>query len=324
MVQIVKQPDALLGWMGALGDQTRLRLLRLLEARELGVAELCEVVQLPQSNVSRHLKVLGDEGWVKSRRHGTVHLYRGAVSEVDPAARKLWTVAREQTETWPAVKQDQLRLTRRLTEKRHAGEAFFAGAAGEWDKIRDEYYGQGFARQTMLAMLEGDAVVADLGCGTGSIAAQIAPWVGKVIGVDNSAAMLKAAGKRTAELANVELRRGELTAAPIESASCDVALLLLVLSYVADAKAVIGEMGRILKAGGRAIVVDLLPHDREDFRVKMGQQVLGFEIDSVKRMTAEAGMKVTRGLELAPEAGAKGPNLFLVSCQKSDGNGSRN
>jgi ArsR family transcriptional regulator len=317
MVQTARQqPDALLGWMGALGDQTRLRLLRLLEGRELGVAELCEVVQLPQSNVSRHLKVLGEEGWVKSRRQGTVHLYRAAVTEVDPAARKLWTVAREQTETWPVVKQDQLRLTRRLAEKRQASEAFFAGAAGEWDKLRDEYYGRAFARQAMLALLDDSAVVADLGCGTGSIAARIAPWVAKVIGVDSSAAMLKAAGKRTAELANVELRRGELTAAPIESALCDVALLMLVLSYVSDARRVIGEMGRILKPGGRAIVVDLLSHDREDFRLKMGQQVLGFDLVRVKAMMEESGLKVRRAVELTPEAGVKGPNLFLISGMK--------
>ena len=79
MVQVIKQPEALLGWMGALGDQTRLRLLRLLEGRELGVAELCEVVQLPQSNVSRHLKVLGDEGWVsgvaKTESQGQVNMH---------------------------------------------------------------------------------------------------------------------------------------------------------------------------------------------------------------------------------------------------------
>jgi ubiquinone/menaquinone biosynthesis C-methylase UbiE/DNA-binding transcriptional ArsR family regulator len=317
MVQVAKQPDALLGWMGALGDQTRLRLLRLLEGRELGVAELCEVVQLPQSNVSRHLKVLGDEGWVKSRRQGTVHLYRAAVSEVDPAARKLWGVAREQTELWPAVKQDQIRLTRRLAEKRQASEAFFAGAAGEWDKIREEYYGKAFAQQAMLAMLDDQAVVADLGCGTGAIAAHVAPWVAKVIGVDSSAAMLKAAGKRTTELPNVELRRGELTAAPIESASCDVAMLMLVLSYVSDVRGVIGEMARVLKSGGRAVVVDLMEHDREDFRVKMGQAVLGFEIGRIRGMMEEAGVKVRRAVELAPEAGVKGPNLFLASGVKT-------
>jgi ArsR family transcriptional regulator len=317
MVQTARKPEALLGWMGALADATRLRLLRLLEGQELGVAELCEVVQLPQSNVSRHLKVLGDEGWVKSRRQGTVHLYRAAVTEAEAAARKLWMVAREQTETWPAVKQDQLRLTRRLSERRQASEAFFAGAAGQWDKLRDEFYGRAFSQQAMLALLAEDAVVADLGCGTGSIAAQIGPWVGKVIGVDSSGEMLKAAGRRTARLKNVELRRGELSAVPIESASCDAAFLVLVMSYVADARLVLGEMARILKPGGRAVVIDLLPHDREDFRLKMGQLVLGFEVERVKGMMEEVGMRVGRAIELSPEAEAKGPGLFLVSGTKN-------
>jgi ArsR family transcriptional regulator len=320
MVKIARQPEVLLGWMGALADPTRLRLLRLLEQNELGVAELCDVVQLPQSNVSRHLKVLGDEGWVKSRRQGTVHLYRAAVGEVDPAARKLWMVAREQTEGWAAVRQDQLRLTRRLSEKRQASEVFFAGAAGQWDKLREEYYGRAFAQQATLALLADDAVVADLGCGTGSIAAQVGPWVRKVIGVDSSATMLKAAGRRTAGLENVELRRGELTAVPIESGTCDAAFLVLVLSYVVDARPVLGEMSRILKAGGRAVVVDLLPHDREDFRLKMGQQVLGLEMGRVKGMMEEVGMKVGRAVELGAEAEVKGPGLFLVAGGR-DGNG---
>src|SRR3954471_15915964 len=117
MVTAAAQPDALLGWMECLSDPTRLRLLRLLERHELGVAELCDVTQSPQSTVSRHLKVLGDGAWVRSRRQGTNRLYRLMLDELDAAARKLWIVAREQTDAWPAVKQDRLRLDRLLTAK---------------------------------------------------------------------------------------------------------------------------------------------------------------------------------------------------------------
>src|SRR5437588_4514830 len=83
-------PDALLGWMESLGDPTRLRLLRLVERHELGVVELCDVLQLPQSTVSRHLKVLSDQGWARSRRQGTTNLYRTILDELDVTARKLW------------------------------------------------------------------------------------------------------------------------------------------------------------------------------------------------------------------------------------------
>src|SRR6185503_870993 len=134
-----RRPDALLGWMDALADETRLRLLRLLERHELGVAELVHVLQLPQSTVSRHLKVLSDEGWLTSRGQRTANLYR--MEMADPAARKLWQLARDQTEGWATVSQDQLRLTRLLAQRRPEAQAFFAGAAGQWDKLRDELYG---------------------------------------------------------------------------------------------------------------------------------------------------------------------------------------
>jgi len=130
-----RQPDALLGWMESLADPTRLRLLRLLERHELGVAELCDVLQLPQSTVSRHLKILADQAWLRSRALRTTNLYRMDLAEVDPAARRLWTLTREQTDDWATIAQDQLRLTRRLAE-RQPSQGFFAGAAGRWDRLR--------------------------------------------------------------------------------------------------------------------------------------------------------------------------------------------
>src|SRR6476659_4380442 len=107
--------DDLLGWMDSLADATRLRLLRLLERHELGVAELCDILQLPQSTVSRHLKVLADQGWVRPRRQGTTHLYRMTLDEPNGSQppsppRRLWLLTREQSDNWAAVHQDELRL----------------------------------------------------------------------------------------------------------------------------------------------------------------------------------------------------------------------
>src|SRR5688500_12117630 len=118
----LRHPESLMGWMESLADTTRLRLLRLLERHELGVAELCDVLQLPQSTVSRHLKVLSDQGWVASRGQRTTNLYRMEVAEA--AARKLWQLAREQTEAWATVSQDQARLTRLLAARQPAAQAF--------------------------------------------------------------------------------------------------------------------------------------------------------------------------------------------------------
>jgi ArsR family transcriptional regulator len=306
-----RQPEALLGWMESLGDATRLRLLRLLERHELGVAELCHVLQLPQSTVSRHLKVLADQGWLASRGQRTTNLYR--METADAAARKLWQLARDQTDGWATVSQDQLRLTRLLADRQPAAQAFFAGAAGQWDRLRDELYGRAFAQEALLALLPPGWTVADLGCGTGQTAAALAPHVRRVIAVDQSAAMLKAAKKRTAALGNVEVRQGSLEALPLDAASCDGALLLLALTYVADPAAAVREAARILRPGGRLVVVDLLRHDRDDFRRDMGQVRLGFDLDELPKIIGEAGLGDARARALAPEARAKGPALVLAT-----------
>ena len=166
-VAVAHLPEAL-RWMESLADATRLRLLRLLERHELGVAELCDVLQLPQSTVSRHLKVLSDQAWLRSRPQRTTNLYRMDLGELDPAARRLWTLTREQTDDWATVAQDQLRLTRRLAE-RQPSQGFFAGAAGRWDRLREELYGKTFTQEAFLGLLPAEWIVADLGCGTGQV-----------------------------------------------------------------------------------------------------------------------------------------------------------
>ena len=303
--------------MESLADPTRLRLLRLLERHELGVAELCDVLQLPQSTVSRHLKVLGDQKWVRSRRQGTNNLYRTLIDELDPGAKKLWSVARDQTDPWAAIRQDRLRLERLLAAKQENGQAFFAGAAGEWDRLRGELYGRHFSESAVLALLPPDMVVADLGCGTGPVMERIAPFVARVIGIDNSPAMLKAARKRLERHDNTDLRKGDLSAVPIDDASVDAAMLILALTYVADPAVVVRELARILKPGGRAVLVDLLPHDREDFRRQLGQTRLGFDPGECEQLLLESGLTRVALRPLAPEPAAKGPALFLATAARA-------
>lgn len=316
MIKSARHPEPLVAWMQSLADRTRLRLLHLLERHELGVVDLCDILQMPQSTVSRHLKVLSDQQWLRNRREGTNHLYRMILDELDPSARKLWLLGREQTEGWPTVQQDQMRLARVLRERQTDSQSFFNTAASQWDKLRNELYGEASSTAALLAMLPSNWVVADLGCGTGWASASLAPNVRQVIGVDSSAAMLKSARKRTSDLSNVDLRRGELESLPIETASCDAALLLLVLTYADDEKKVLNELFRILKPGGRAVVMDLLPHDRDDFRRQLGQRTMGIAPESMIELLSASGLAEARVRALPPQPEAKGPAVFLATATK--------
>jgi ArsR family transcriptional regulator len=308
------RPLALVATLESLADPTRLRLLRLLEARELGVAPLCEILQLPQSTVSRHLKVLGDLGFVKSRAQATNRLYQMVRLDKDAPARRLWLLAREQMEGWATARQDDLRLARAADRAIPPAQVFFAGAASRWDKLREEAYGRLLNQSALAALLPSGWTVADLGCGTGALIGALAPHVAQVIGVDQSAAMLQAARRRLSGLDHVDLRKGRLEALPLDDASCDAALLVLSLSYAPDPEAVLAEMARVLKPGGRAVVLDLLRHDREEFRLQMGQQGLGFEPADLVRLMDLAGLSAASCRELAPEPGAKGPALILATA----------
>jgi ubiquinone/menaquinone biosynthesis C-methylase UbiE/DNA-binding transcriptional ArsR family regulator len=311
-----KAPEKLVALMGSLADPTRLRLLRLLERHELGVAELCHVLQLPQSTVSRHLKVLLDEGWLKNRNLRTANLYRMGLNGHETGHRRLWALAREQTSSWPTLRQDTLRLEQLLDKKRGSVQAFFKGAAGHWDRLRRDLYGSRFSETMSLALLPPNWAVADLGCGTGQTCHALAPYVRRVVGVDQSQAMLAAAARRTAGLSNVELRKGRLEAVPIEDGECDAAILLLSLSYVPEPHRVLSEAARILRRGGRLVVADLLRHDREEFQREMGQEHLGWEPSEMIQMIQEAGLQGASCRALPPEA--KGPALLLATAERRE------
>lgn len=299
--------------LASLADPVRLRLLALVEARELAVSELGEVLQLPQSTVSRHLKVLAGLGWVVARSERTANFYRMANGELSEGARDLWRLSRGELAGWTELEHDRLRLERVLAARRSDARAFFAGVASEWDRLRTELYGDRFTAEAIAALLPADAVIADLACGSGAVTALLAPAVGRVIAVDASPEMLRAARARTKGLANVELRRGDLAALPVEDASCDAALLLLALTHVADPARAAGELARILRPGGRAVVVDLLRHDRDAFRRQMGQLGNGFEPAELAALLAAAGLDAVRCRPLAPEPKAKGPALLIAT-----------
>src|SRR6185503_11565036 len=148
----------------SLADGTRSRLLLLLDRHELSVSELCAVLQLPQSTVSRHLKALADSGWVTARADGTSNSYT-MTRDLDAAARRLWLLVREQVGPTAAATQDQRRLQSTLAARRTKSQEFFSSSAGQWDRLRAELFGDRFHLSARAAFAQPEWVVGDLGCG---------------------------------------------------------------------------------------------------------------------------------------------------------------
>jgi SAM-dependent methyltransferase len=320
----VSATPALLDSLGALSDPTRCRMLLVIEKHELTVGELADVLQLPQSTVSRHLKVLADTGWVGSRRDGTSRFYsldRAAAGTGDPGALgTVWALAREQVVDRPGSAQDGRRLKSVLARRASRSQTFFASSAGQWDRLREDLFGGDFLLRGLLGLADDRWTVGDLGCGTGIVSSMLAPFVARVIAVDASDEMLTAARARldnTADGAHVELRNGVLESLPIDPASLDAATMMLVLHHVPDPGAALQEAARVLKPGGRLLIVDMLPHDREEYKQQMGHVWLGFAADQIARLMESAGFEAVRVHTLPSAPAAKGPALFAATGRRN-------
>jgi len=303
-----------LEWMADLGDLTRVRMLHACDQQELNVAELCAVLQVPQSTASRHLKVLSENQWLSSRRDGTSRLYRVDRDALPHPARRLWKLIQQQCAEDGALREDDARLERVLLQRQSGSQAFFASSAGQWDRLRNELFGSHFDLAAALALLDPEAAVGDLGCGTGKTAEALAAYVRKVVAVDASGAMIKAARQRLRSHANVELHRADLEDLPIEDGTLDVAFLSLVLHHISDPPRVLREVARVLRPNGRLIVIDMQQHERNEYRQQMGHVWLGFSQPHLAHWLEDAGLSVHRFAPVPPDPAAKGPPLFVTTA----------
>jgi SAM-dependent methyltransferase len=284
-----------------LGDEVRLRLLRVLSLEQLNVTELTGILGLAQSGVSRHLGLLKEAGLVAESRTGGFTYYRIATQARDglngfghvwPLLEQEFTVAA----ATPAGRADDARLeeVRRLRK-----ENFDEHGAGE--ERRQIVPGRSWAAWgRALGQLLPPIDVADLGCGEGYLTLEASRFARKVIAVDRSAAVLARAKDlaRRRHRANIQWKRGELEKLPLKDASVDVALLSQALHHAADPARALAEAARIVKPGGRVLLLELRRHDEQWVRERLGDTWLGFDDAELTRMmegAALTGVRVTVG-----------------------------
>jgi SAM-dependent methyltransferase len=301
--------------LATLADPTRGRILLALEQQELTVGELCTVLALPQSTASRHLRVLADDGWVTSRQDGTSRFYSRNAS-LDGGAERLWAVVADDLRRDDAHARDLVRLSEVIAQRREKSREFFAGAGEAWDAVRQELFGSAVGGGALLGLLDDRWTVGDLGCGSGHLTALLAPFVSRVIGVDASESMLERAKARLQGVAAAELRQGELETLPIASGELDAAIISLVLHHAPDPRRVLAEAHRVLRSGGRLLLVDLTPHNDTELRERMGHVWLGFSSSQITEWLQGVGFTNEKVIALPRDPGAKAPELFVATARR--------
>lgn len=303
--------------LSALAEPVRLRMLRVLEQEELSVGEVARVVQLPQSTVSRHLKIVSDVSLVSKRSVGTATLYHLVLDDLPGEVRPLWVAVRDQLGGSGDPEDDLRRLKQVLAERRLDSKDYFGRVAGDWHEIRHSLFGEGFTAPALLALVDPRWTVADLGCGSGDVSRLLSPHVERVIAVDQSEAMLKAARARLAGLPNVDFVASDLESlTQMGPWKVDAAVLSLVVHHIDEPSAVLKEAARILRSdrgGGVLVVIDMVAHDREEYRRMMGHRHLGFTRERITELMTNARLKRVRVHELPTSTDSRGPGLFVAT-----------
>jgi ArsR family transcriptional regulator len=275
-----------------LGDEARLRLLRVLARQRLNVTELTGVLGLAQSGVSRHLGLLKDARLVAEERDGGFSYYRLAPA-LDGGDEALTTLLRAQFDASavdPTIRADEARLQEVLRLRK---ENFDRHAGPDTRDARQLVPGRSWAAWSRaLGLLMPSVKVADLGCGEGYLTMEAARWASRVIAVDRSEAVLtraKALARRR-RISNVIWKKGELEKLPMPDAAVDVAMLSQALHHAHDPARAVAEAARVTTPGGRVLLLDLRAHQEEWVRSKLGDRRLGFDDDELRKMLTAAGL----------------------------------
>ncbi len=298
----------------ATADGTRLRLLRLLAREELNVQELVRILGGGQPRVSRHLAVLRDAGWLRQRREGTWSWYAAVDAEDFAGGADLRAAVLAAAAGVPEAAADDAALTVALAARAGRARDFYAGAAAHWDDLRRAFDLPELNLAALVALVPPGLHVLDVGTGTGALLPLLVAAGCRVTAVDHSAPMLaraRALGERHA-WRNVRFQRADLQALPLRDAVCDAAFAAMVLHHVARPGPAVAEMARVVRPGGRVVLIDFTRHDQTWMREQLAHQWLGFDGPEVERWLRQAGLT-----PLSLTTRPAGPPVAPAGCRRA-------
>jgi ArsR family transcriptional regulator len=298
-----------LTYFKALSDQTRVRILNVLRHFELNVNELVNLLDMGQSRVSRHLKVMNDSGLLVSRRDGLWVFYSAPKnSDVSGFIDSISYLLSGD----PVLDADLERARDILNDRKKETSRFFDSVVEDWEVMKRTIIGERDLAADILKHIRSCAVIADLGCGTGDLLVHLQKKAKTIIGVDNSRKMLERAQSYCSDnRIDTDLRIGELEHLPMRNAEADCTIINLVLHHLAVPLDGIKEARRVLKKQGRLIVTDFDKHEDEALRRQYGDRWLGFTKEEVEKWMKSVNFKTKTFVQLKVKRGLN-INLYVA------------
>jgi ubiquinone/menaquinone biosynthesis C-methylase UbiE len=300
--------DALNAALKAAGEETRLRVLALLAEAELTVSDLTDILRQSQPRISRHLKLLAEAGLVERFREGTWAFFR--LAERGGGAEMARALLNRLDPADQTITRDRARLASVRAARAAAAQAYFRAHAAEWDRIRKLHVADAAVEDAIRAALAGKPFrsLLDLGTGTGRMLELFGHEIERGLGLDLSLDMLLLARDRLerAGLKNCSVRQGDIYDLPLANDSFDVVIVHQVLHFLDDGARAIREAARVLRPGGRLLVVDFAPHEQEFLRVQYAHRRLGFVPETVTQWMTASGLEPVLHKSLAPEPRSEG------------------
>lgn len=294
--------ETLLQVLRAAGETTRLRLLAILSESELSVSEITHVLRQSQPRVSRHLKLLSDAGLITRFREGSWVFYR--LETRGPFGQLAHTLMDFLPPDDPVVMRDRERLADVRAERSELAAEYFKRNAAEWGQVRALYVSEKDVEAAVTAMVgdEKVSVLVDLGTGTAQMLELLAGVADTAIGYDTNHDMLNIARANLEQkgLSHCHVRYGDILSMPEPAGSADIVIIHQVLHYLDDPRSAVHEAARLLRPGGRLLIVDFAPHEIEVLRERHAHRRLGFPRSEMADFVSAAGLEMAAVRDLAP------------------------